>query len=218
MVKFLQEMQPILEKQTDNNGTVLVPLEEGDYTMVVESQDRTLQSDITIEPGKLLSLTADFNSGDIRVNNMPFDRYRPLRDAVAKKDFSVASADLGGLMSYRYDMPQGSLYLGFPYYTSPGETISSYAILAAAGTSAREKQRNLKKMQEYRVGINGDSFPLSGSTIWKMKAVVKRKITLQSKNGKKIFIEHTVTFRFLDVVKDDEARVLFSTCLQRSLG
>jgi hypothetical protein len=201
---ILKQGNVITQGTTDNNGMAMVPLEEGDYNLRVGSQDRSLQRDITIEPGKLLSLTADFSRGDIRINDMPYDRYRPLQADNARKGYSVSSADLGGLMSYRYDIPEGSFYLGFPYYASPGDTISSYGILAASGASAREKQRNLKKMQNYRVGMNGESFPLSGPTTWETKAVIKRRITLQSKDGKKIFIEHTITIRFQDVERREE--------------
>ena len=191
---ILQHSNVVTQGTTDNNGMATVPLEEGDYILRVGSQDRFLQSDITIEPGRLISLTANFSRGDIRINKMPFDRYRPLQADSARRGYSVSSADLGGLMSYRYDIPEGSFYLGFPYYTAPDETISAYGILAASGANAREEQRNLKKMQNYKVGINSESFPLSGPTIWKTKAEIKRRITLQSKDGKKIFIEHTIRF------------------------
>jgi uncharacterized protein YlzI (FlbEa/FlbD family) len=203
-ITILQQNEVITEERTDNNGVALIPLEEGDYTIVIKSPDKAVQRTITVEPGKLLSLTGNFAKGVISVNKEPIRRYRPLEATDVKKGYSVFSADLDGLMSYRFDTPQGSIFLGFPYYTSQGETISWNAMLVEAGANSREKRKNLKKMKDYIVSVNGEKFLLKGTTIWKMTAVVKANITLLSKDGKKTFIKLSVNFRFQDVPSSDK--------------
>jgi len=41
----------------------VIPLEEGDYEIVLKSPDKTIERNITVEPDKLLSLTGDFAEG-----------------------------------------------------------------------------------------------------------------------------------------------------------
>ncbi len=194
-IRIFQNGELIKEEETDNNGMAIIPLEEGDYKIVLKSRDKTIESNISVEPEKLLSLTGNFAKGVITTNKLPIGRYRPIDATSVQKGYSVSSADLGGLMSYDLRTPQGSIYLGFPYYASTGETVSWSAILFEAGYSTSEMQKNLKKLKDYQLRIGDNVYSLTGSTRWTMTATQSIEIALLSKNGKKTFIEITVRIR-----------------------
>jgi hypothetical protein len=194
-ISIFQNDVLIKEEETDNNGMAMIPLEEGNYKIVLTSPDKTIESNITVEPGKLLSLTGNFAKGVITTNKLPLGRYRPIDATSVQKGYSVTSADLGGVMSYNLSTPQGSVYLGFPYYASPGETVSWSAILLEAGYATNEMQRNLKKLKDYQLRVGDNIYSLKGATRWTMTATQSINIALLSKNGKKTFIEITVRLR-----------------------
>ena len=206
-ISIFQNGKLVKEEETDNNGMAMIPLEEGDYKIVLKSSDKTIESNISVEPEKLLSLTGNFAKGVITTNKLPLGRYRPINATSAKKGYSVSSADLGGLMSYNLSTPQGSIYLGFPYYASPGEAVSWSAILLQDGYSASEMKKNLKKLQNYQIRVSDNTYSLKGITRWTMTATQKINIALLSKNGKKTFIEITVRMRLQAAIRTDKPLV-----------
>jgi hypothetical protein len=186
----------VKEEKTDNNGMATIPLEEGNYKIVLTSPAKTIESNISVEPGKLLSRTGNFAKGAITTNKLPLGRYRPINAISAQKGYSVKSADLGGLMSYNISTPQGSVYVGLPYYTSIGEMISWNAILLESGYSTSEMNKNLKKLKDYQLRVGDKIHSLNGATRWTMAAAQAFNVALLSKNGKKTFIEVAVRLRF----------------------
>jgi hypothetical protein len=195
-ISIFQGETLIKEEKTDNNGMAMIPLEEGDYKIVLKSPDKTIESNISVEPEKLLSLTGNFAKGVITTNKLPLGRYRPINATTAQKGYSVSSADLGGLMSYNLSTPEGSVYLGFPYYTSPGETNSWSAILLEAGYGTSAQKKNLKKLQDYQLRVGDKIYSLKETTRWTMTATQTIDIALLSKNGKKTHIQITIKMRY----------------------
>ena len=57
----------------------MIPLEEGQYTVVTEHAGTSIREDITVEAGALASFTADFGRGVLQTNDAPLNRYNPLR-------------------------------------------------------------------------------------------------------------------------------------------
>jgi hypothetical protein len=195
-ISIFQNGELIKEEKTDNNGMALIPLEEGDYKIVLKSADKAIDSNITVEPGKLQSLTGNFAKGVISMNKFPLGRYRPINATSVQKGFSVSSADLDGLMSYNLSTPQGSIYCGFPYHTQPGETISWNALLLGAGYTTDDTKKNMKKLQDYQLQVGDEIHSLKGTTRWTSPATPKIDIALLSKNGKKTLIKLTINLRF----------------------
>jgi hypothetical protein len=208
-ISIFQNGNLVKEEETDNNGMAVIPLEEGDYKIVLKSPEKTIESNISVEPEKLLSLTGNFAKGMITTNELPLGRYRPIDATSIQKGYSVSSADLGGLMSYNLATPEGSVYLGFPYYASPGETVSWSAILLEAGYSTSEMKKNMKKLQDYQLRVGDNVYSLKGTTRWTMTAAQTIDIALLSKNGKKTFIQITVRMRYRTIYRT--AKTLVST-------
>lgn len=206
-ISIFQNGVLVKEEETDNNGMAMIPLEEGDYKIVLKSPGKTIETDISVEAGKLVSLTGNFAKGVITANKLPLGRYRPVNATSIQKGYSVSSADLGGLMSYNLSTPQGSVYVGLPYCASAGDTVSWSVILLEAGYSTSEMNNNLKKLKEYQVRVGDSVYPFSGTTRWTMAAVSTTNIALLSKNGKKTFVELTVRLRLQPTVRTDKPLV-----------
>lgn len=182
-IKIFQDDKVIAEEKADRCGVALIPLEEGKYTVVIESSGKIAKGTLTIEPGKLISCTGNLDKGAIHINSKPINRYRSLKKSRGKKDYKVSSSDLDGLISYRFDTPHGSIYLGFPYYAAPGETISFSAILSPVGTSKKKIAKNLEKIKQYEIVIDDEHFALKEPTLWSMKARNSAKLAISSRKG-----------------------------------
>jgi len=193
-ITIFQGDKVITEVEADKCGVALIPLEEGTYTVVIESYGKVAKDTITIEQGKLVSCTGDLARDSIDINSTPIDRYRPLNKARIKKGYRISSADLDGLISYRIETPQGSIYLGFPYYAIPGETISFRAILLPNGTSRKEIAKNLEKMKQYEFLIDDERFSLEEPTLWRLKARDTAKLALESRKRGQLLAEIMADF------------------------
>lgn len=194
-IMILQGDEIVAEEKADSSGVALIPLEQGDYTVVIESSEKVVRDTITVGAGQLVSITGDVARNSIRSNPQPLNRYRPLTTSKVQKGYSVSLADLGGLLSYRFATPQGSIYLGFPYYAVPDETVSFSAILLPEGTDARKAAKNMQKLSEYVVMIDEQRFPLRKPTLWHFKARMRARVILFSGRRAQPLIEVMVDFR-----------------------
>ena len=101
--------------------------------MVTEYSGTRIQEDITVAAGALASFTADFGRGVLQTNDAPLNRYNPLQVSNAEEGYDVSTADFDGVLSNRFGTPYGQIYLALPHQAEVGETVSSRAILLAAG-------------------------------------------------------------------------------------
>jgi hypothetical protein len=187
--------ETVKEEETDRGGVALISLEEGDYTLLIETAEGTVKETVTVEGGQLVSVTGDVGVGKIHKNSQPLDRYRPLNAENPKKGYEVSLADLGGLLSYKFTTPEGSIYLGFPYYAAVGETISFSAILLPVGADAKKLEKNRKELSEYSFMIDDQKYSLKESTLWNLKAMSHSTVRLVSGRRNKSLISTKVDFR-----------------------
>jgi len=193
-ITILQGDEVVQEEDADRSGVALIPLEEGEYTVLIDSPDGTVKDTVTVGAGQLVSVTGDVAHGTITLNSQPLDRYRHLDTEKAEKGYDVSLADLGGLVSYRFTTPEGSIFLGFPYYTVAGETVSFRAIQLPSGMDAKELDKNTKKLSEYYFTIDDQKYSLKKSESWNFEARMESEVNLVSGKNKTL-IEVKADFR-----------------------
>ena len=191
-ITILQGEEVVAERDTDKSGVAMIPIEEGQYTVVTEHAGTSIREDITVEAGALASFTADFGRGVLQTNDAPLNRYNPLEVSNAEDGYEVSTADFDGLFSARVQTPDGLIFLGFPYQLLEGGRMSWSAILLPAGETADDREESAERLSQHDVQINEQLFSLQESLTWTM--VVQASATVALIEDGKTMIQFHFTF------------------------
>lgn len=203
-ITILQNEEVVAEEETDKSGVAFIPLEEGDYTIVTELDGTTIREDITVEPGVMASFIADLGRGVLQVNDAPLNRYNPARAVRAEEGYGISTADFDGLLSMRFETPDGVIYLGLPYQAEPGETVSMRAILAPSG-APEDREETAERLTRHALQINDQTYPLQESLTWTTVVQTRATISLLESEGGDVMLEYHVTFDVRTTVQSTAA-------------
>lgn len=191
-ITILQNEEVVAEEETDKSGVAYFPLEEGDYTMVTEHDGTTIREDITVEAGVMASFIADVGRGVLQVNPDPLNRYNPAQAVSAEEGYSLQTADFDGLLSMRFETPDGLIYLGFPYQAQAGETVSMRAILVPGG-APDDREETTERLTEHAFRINDQTFSLQESLTWTTQLQARVTVALLENEGGDVMLEYHIS-------------------------
>lgn len=152
--------KPVTEKETDRAALALIPLEEGEYEVVVESQGKTIRDTVVIKSREFTSFNADTSKSSLEENDEPLLTYVPITDARTEKDYNVQMADLGGVVSIKMGTPKGMIYVSIPSDARVGQRVSWSALLVPSGKSKNDLAKNETKLRDHYLRIGDTQFPL----------------------------------------------------------
>jgi len=175
----------VAEEETDRTAVALIPLEEGEYAIVIDVGGKTIRDTIVVEPEAFMSLTAESSKSYLSKNDEPMLRYRPVDGALTEPGYRVRTADLDGVMSVEMGTPEGTVYLSMPTGAEAGKTVSWSAVALPSGTTPKEREKNESRLRDHKLVVGDRQFRLTKNPVATIVASPGLEISLTGKKAKR---------------------------------
>lgn len=186
--------EPVAEKKTNRTAMAFFHLQEGEYDVEINSNEKTLRDTIVVKPGEFSSFTADCAESSLEENNEPILNYRAIDGADMESDYRIHMAELDGLISVRMGTPEGTVYVSIPFYAVPGEKVSWSAKASPSGTTQEDLKKNERRLRDHELEIGGGYFPLTENPAATIIAAPNLEINLTEGKKKREKIRASVPF------------------------
>lgn len=181
----------VAEEEADAAGVVRLPVEEGEYSLRVESGGEVTSRTVTVQDGRLDTYRA--SSGVVEQEETPIPASHVPADASAAGGYGLAYRVESGLVTIEIQTPQGIVFVSAPERVESETTVSWGVTPWPTGDSKTKQEKNRKKMGRYEVTVGDAEVEVGSTEQFAVTSAPQAKVTL-SRDGKTL-VSGTIPFR-----------------------